>query len=145
MAVKQVKLNPYALSLTIRGFSLTEPDGEVFSSFDELYVNFQLSSLFKWKWVFDEISVKKPFAQVTYREDGNFNFANLISNPAPQSTNAPQPPPPLLGPRIAQRASRDQRADVFRRRPIRRNDLNAHGADSPEVSSCPRAGAPSRP
>src|SRR5580658_1942657 len=41
-AVEQVKCNPFALSLTIRGFSLKEANGDVFSSFDEFYANFQL-------------------------------------------------------------------------------------------------------
>jgi hypothetical protein len=96
--IKQVKFNPFALSLTIRGFALKEPDGEVFSSFDEFYVNFQLwASLFKRSLVFDEITLKGPFAQIIYGEDGNFNFANLIDNtPAPPKTNAPSPPPRLL-------------------------------------------------
>lgn len=97
--VRQVRFNPYVLSLTIRGFSLKEPDGEVFSSFDEFYINFQLwASLFKQSWVFKEISLNKPFAQITYREDGNFNFANLISNAAPESKHPanPQPLPKLL-------------------------------------------------
>ncbi|MDB6017599.1 MAG: hypothetical protein JWR19_2088 [Pedosphaera sp.] len=96
VAVEQVKINPYALSLTIRGFSLKEPDGEVFSSFDELYINFQLSSILRWKWTFKEISLKKPFAQVTYREDGSFNFANLVNNPAPQPKGPPQALPAAL-------------------------------------------------
>ncbi len=97
--VQQVRFNPYVLSLTIRGFSLKEPDGEVFSSFDEFYINFQpWASLFKRSWVFKEISLKKPFAQITYREDGNFNFANLISNSAPESKSPakPQSLPQLL-------------------------------------------------
>lgn len=86
--VEQVKCNPYVLSLTIHGFALKEPDGEVFVSFDEFYANFQLwESLFKWSLVFDEISLAKPFAQVTYQADGNFNFANLLTN-APANPSA---------------------------------------------------------
>ena len=93
-AVRQVKFNPFALSLTIHGFSLKETNGDVFSSFDEFYANFQpIASLFKWSWVFSDISLQKPFAQVTYREDGTFNFANLLGTNAPSSaptpTNAP--------------------------------------------------------
>ena len=86
--VQQVKCNPYMLSLTIRGFSLNEPTGEVFSSFDEFYANFQLSSIFKRSLVFKEISLKKPFAQVIYKPDGTFNFANLLTG-----TNPPPPTP----------------------------------------------------
>ncbi|MDB6067502.1 MAG: hypothetical protein JWR26_3710 [Pedosphaera sp.] len=96
VAIQQVKCNPFVLSLTIRGFSLKESNGDVFNSFDELYVNFQLfASIFKRSFVFSEISLKKPFAQVIYQPDGNFNFANLISNPAPE-TKTPPPPPQAL-------------------------------------------------
>ena len=47
VSVQQVKLNPYALSFTLRGLSLTETNGEEFASLGELYVNFQSISLFK--------------------------------------------------------------------------------------------------
>ena len=93
VAIERVKFNPYMLSLTIDGFSLKETNGDVFSSFSELYVKFQLSSIFKGSWVFGEISLQDPFAQITYLKDGTFNFANLISNPSPAP--APQPPQPL--------------------------------------------------
>src|ERR1035441_1632176 len=97
VAIERVKFNPYVLSLTIDGFSLKETNGEVFSSFGELYVNFQLSSIFKGSWVFDEISLQDPFAQVTYLKDGTFNFANLINNPSPApAPQTPQPPPPVI-------------------------------------------------
>jgi Domain of Unknown Function (DUF748) len=97
-AVQQVRFNPFALSLTIRGFSLKETNGEDFTSFDEFYVNFQpVASLFKQTWVFSEISLQKPFAQVTYREDGTFNFANLIDTNAPAS---PSSNTPLTLPRV---------------------------------------------
>jgi uncharacterized protein involved in outer membrane biogenesis len=95
VAIERVKFNPYVLSLTIDGFSLKETNGDVFSSFGELYVNFQLSSIFKRSWVFDEIRLQDPFAQVTYLKDGTFNFANLISNPSPAPSPAPQAPQPL--------------------------------------------------
>ena len=97
--VEQVKFNPYAMSLTIRGFALKETNGEVFSSFDEFYINFQpVASLFHWGLVFKDISLKKPFAQVTHRADGTFNFANLLGTnaPAPPSTNPPGPPPRVI-------------------------------------------------
>src|ERR1700722_9079731 len=52
VAIESVKFNPYVLSLTIDCFSLKETNGDVFSSFGELYVNFQLSSIFKGAFVF---------------------------------------------------------------------------------------------
>src|SRR5262245_34568607 len=48
--IRQVRINPWTLSLTIRGLALTEPDGRLFAAWEEFYVNFQLSSLFRWAW-----------------------------------------------------------------------------------------------
>src|SRR6266850_4414525 len=83
VAVQQVRLNPYTLSFTLRGFSLTETNGEEFASLGELYVNFQSISLLKRGLVFKEISVKKPSANIVRLIDGTFNFANLLTNAAP--------------------------------------------------------------
>jgi hypothetical protein len=96
-AVADVKFNPYTLSLTIDGFSLKEPNGDVFSSFGELNVNFKLSSIFKGCWVFGEISLRDPFAQVIYLKGGAFNFANLLGGPAPAGPPAKsKPTPPII-------------------------------------------------
>ncbi len=88
-AVEQVKFNPWALSLSIRGLSLTEPDGRKFLSWDEFYVNFQSSSLFRRAWTFKEIRLVKPFGEIILAKDGKLNFANMF-----ESTNAPAARPP---------------------------------------------------
>lgn len=91
VSVQQVKLNPYALSFTLRGFSLTETNGEEFASLGELYVNFQSVSLFKRGFVFKEISLKKPSASIVRLANGTFNFADLLTNEAPQAAAPPKP------------------------------------------------------
>ena len=83
VAIQEVKLNPYALSFTLRGLSLTETNGDEFISLGELYVNFESISLLKRGFVFKEISVKKPSANIVRLLDGSFNFANLLTNAAP--------------------------------------------------------------
>ena len=96
-AVRQVKFNPLALSLTVRGLALTEPDGRAFVSWDELYINFQASSLLRWAWTFKEIRLVKPFGEIILFKDGRLNFANMFESPA----SVPQPPPQKAGiPRI---------------------------------------------
>ena len=40
VAIQEIKINPYNLSVTVRGFQIKEPSGpDVFVSFDELYLN----------------------------------------------------------------------------------------------------------
>jgi hypothetical protein len=97
VAVEQIKLNPYALSFTMRGFSLTETNGAPFVSLGELYVHFApLTSAFKRGIAFNEISLKEPAAAIVYLPDGTFNFSNLIptnSAPAAAPASAPGPGP----------------------------------------------------
>ena len=88
VSIQQVKLNPFALSATVRGLLIKDKDGEPFVSWDEVYVNFQLSSFFGKAWVFKEISTTRPFVRVQMNQDGTFNFSDLI---AKFSTNAPPP------------------------------------------------------
>ncbi len=99
-SIERVKFNPFVLSLTIDNLALKEANGNVFSSFGELYVNFQLSSIFKRAFVFDEISLTDPLAQITYLGSGAFNFSNLLTNqaraPAPATAPKPQELPAVL-------------------------------------------------
>ena len=94
VTIQKVKLNPYVLSLTIRGLLIKDKDGQPFVSWDEVYVNFQLASFFQHPWVFKEVSTTKPFIRVQVNKDYTFNFSDLVTQ---FSTNAPskEPPKPL--------------------------------------------------
>ncbi|MEK7781092.1 MAG: DUF748 domain-containing protein, partial [Verrucomicrobiota bacterium] len=94
--VEQVRMNPFVLSLTVRGLALTETNGTAFAAFDELYVNFQLSSIFHRAWTFGEIRLTHPTANLARFADGSFNFANLASTNTPPPTNPPAAPPSVL-------------------------------------------------
>jgi hypothetical protein len=95
-AVQQVRFNPWTLSLTVRGLALTEPDGRPFAAWDEFYVNFQASSLFRWAWTFKEIRLVKPVGEIILLKDGRLNFANMLEAP----TNAVPKPPTASIPRV---------------------------------------------
>ena len=60
VSIEQIKVNPYTLSLTVRGFLLKERGGsEKFASFDELYINLQSLSALKIVLVLKEIKDRK--------------------------------------------------------------------------------------
>ncbi len=90
VSIRQVKINPFTLSTTIRGLLIKDRDGQPFVSWDELYVNFQLSSFFGHAWVFKEISLSKPFVRAQMNKDYTFNFSDLVTK---FSTNAPAAAP----------------------------------------------------
>ena len=79
VAIETIKINPFALSTTVRGLLIKDKDGQPFVSWDEVYVNFQLSSFFGHAWVFKEISTTKPFVRVQMNKGGTFNFTDLIT------------------------------------------------------------------
>lgn len=90
VSIQKVKLNPFTLAATVDGLLIKDKDGQPFVSWDEVYVNFQLSSFFGHPWVFKEISTTKPFVRVQMNPDGTFNFSDII---AKFSTNAPDTAP----------------------------------------------------
>ena len=57
-AIESVRLNPYAMSITIRGLNIKDLDSKPLLSWDEVYVNFRLCSIFSHAWGFDGIRVK---------------------------------------------------------------------------------------
>ena len=91
VSIQKVKLNPFALSCTVRGLLIKDKDGEPFLSWDEVYVNFQLASFFGKAWVFRDISTTCPFVRVQMNKDGTFNFTDLVTK---FSSNAPAAGPP---------------------------------------------------
>ena len=56
VSIQKVKLNPFWLSTTIRGLLIKDKDGEPFVSWDEVYVNFQLSLFLGHPWVFRKLA-----------------------------------------------------------------------------------------
>ena len=90
VTIQKIKLNPFALSATVHGLLIKEKDGQPFVSWDEVYVNFQLSSFLGKAWVFKEVSTTRPFVHAQMNADGSFNFSDIITK---FSTNTPAPAP----------------------------------------------------
>lgn len=79
VSIGRIKTNPYDLTMTVGGFAVKEKGtGEVFISFDELFVNIQAVSLFKRALVVSEVRLTKPFIRVIRDEDGSYNFSDLL-------------------------------------------------------------------
>ena len=93
VTIEKVKINPYALSTTIRGLLIKDKDGEPFLSWDEVYVNFEAISFFGHPWVFKEISTSNPYVRVQVNKDYRFNFSDLVEKySTPSIEPAPKKP-----------------------------------------------------
>ena len=88
VTIEQVRMNPFALSLTVRGFELREPAGGPFVGFEELYVNFQVSSFFRWAYTFDRIELIGPHGLVKVLPDGSLNFSDLLASSDPSEASS---------------------------------------------------------
>ncbi len=86
VTIQQVKLNPYTFSATIRGLMIKETNGDPFVSWDEVYANFQPTSVFQHPWILKEVSTSNPFIHVQMNRDGTFNFSDILAR---FSTNSP--------------------------------------------------------
>lgn len=78
VSIKSVALNPYAMSVTVEGFTIEEPDGGGdFIRFDRLYLNFELMSLFRGGPVVSAISLENPKVNIVRLTENRYNFSDL--------------------------------------------------------------------
>lgn len=93
VTIGKVRLNPYALSVTVEQFDirLKDLDGS-FLGWDRLYVNFDLLSSLTGDWVLSEIELDGYHVAVVIKPDGTLNFADLIERAAVLSAKPPGAP-----------------------------------------------------
>jgi uncharacterized protein involved in outer membrane biogenesis len=98
VSIEQIRVNPFAMSLTVRGFVMKERQGSATAiSFDELYANLELQSLFRWGPVLKQIRLVKPYVNLIRNEDRTYNFTDLLE----EFTKGPPKEAPGPTPRFA--------------------------------------------
>ena len=83
LEIEKVSVNPYVLSLGIDGLALDTPEPEPFLRFDRFFVNFQLSSLFRWALTFREVHLDGLEVFIHRDDAGGFNL-EFLAQPAPE-------------------------------------------------------------
>jgi hypothetical protein len=95
VTLEQLAINPFALTVRARGFSIKEPPGGTSAgsppavSFDELYLNASVSSIRRLAPVLDEIRLVRPVVRIVRNADNSYNYTDLIQ----KFTAAPATPP----------------------------------------------------
>jgi hypothetical protein len=79
VSVARVRVNPFALSLTLDGFSVKERDGADFLGWDRLYVRLDGSSLWTRAVSFAAIELVRPYGSVVVERGGQLNFADIAA------------------------------------------------------------------
>ena len=79
VTINQIKINPYALSIAVRGLTIKDKDtSETFVSFDEFFVNLQSVSIPKMALILKEVRLTNPFINIVRRPDKSYNFSDLM-------------------------------------------------------------------
>lgn len=80
LRIEKIEINPFVLSLRINGLELDNPEGRPTARVQEIFTNFQLSSLFKLAVTFDEIRLSSPELFIARDKSGNMDFAYLMQS-----------------------------------------------------------------
>ena len=94
VTINQIKINPYTLSLTARGFLVKDRESsETFVSCDEIFLNLQSLSALRMALILKEIRLTKPFIKITRHQDMSYNFSDLIEKKESKPPGKGKPKP----------------------------------------------------
>ncbi|WP_221076245.1 DUF748 domain-containing protein [Agarivorans aestuarii] len=85
VTLQQADFHPLKLSLTLRHFAIKELDEQQpqpLASFERLYVDFTLSSIFYWSWNFEALELDGLFFHLSRLKNGALNIDSLFPNTA---------------------------------------------------------------
>ncbi len=96
VGISKVEVNPYSLTLHLKGITVTDRNDKTFMSLDDFFVNLQIASLFKKALIVKDVRIAKPFLRLARKPDGSFNFSDLAGIKAPEtSPDAEAQAPPI--------------------------------------------------
>jgi hypothetical protein len=79
VTINQIKINPYTLSIAVRGLTIKDKDSsETFVSFDEFFVDLQSLSIPKMALILKEVRLTNPFIKIARHPDKSYNFSDLM-------------------------------------------------------------------
>ncbi|MDP2247256.1 MAG: DUF748 domain-containing protein, partial [Nitrosomonadales bacterium] len=77
--VDRVDFDPFRLTLTVNGLSLSTLGGSPLASFEQLYIDMETSGLFRWAWRFKDIRLTAPQVTLDIAPDGRLNWTELLA------------------------------------------------------------------
>ncbi len=79
VTLRDIRVNPFDLSLSVRGLAISERDSPgTWVSAEEIFANLQLASIIRGGPVLSEIRLSRPYVNIVRRKDGSYNFTDLI-------------------------------------------------------------------
>jgi hypothetical protein len=126
VTVERVKLNPFALSVTIDGLDVRTADGRgSFLGWTRFYANFEALASVTGSWVLGDVSLQGFHADVAVNPDGTLNVSDILAKFRAPASAAPvpaapeKPARPLLVRRLQVAGARVEFTDASRHTPFR--------------------------
>jgi len=94
--VGKIRINPLLLTLEVEQFALQQADEAPLAAFARLFVDLEMSSLFRWAVVVRELNIDQPEFHLVVEPDGSINFEKLAIAPPPEPAQVNDTPVPLL-------------------------------------------------
>jgi uncharacterized protein involved in outer membrane biogenesis len=96
-AMVELRVNPFLFTVDAKEFVFEEADGRPILGFGRLFIDFELSSLFRWAWTFADIRIEQPSLHAEIQLDGRLNLLSISDNlPKPEAPPSTDRPPPRL-------------------------------------------------
>ena len=87
-----LRTNPFTFSLTVGDFRLLDRDSSLLVSFKELYIRYQITSVFRHAWALAQLHLDTPYVAVRILHDGRLSVGDLLSAPRADSARPGESP-----------------------------------------------------
>jgi hypothetical protein len=132
VTIGHVATNPFALSATLRDVAIADRSpGPPALTFDELYANADIASLFRWAPVITDLRLSQPALNIVRETDGTYNVSDLIE----RALAGPPGPPPRFA--VTNIVVADGRVTFDDRPAGRRHEVTRLALGIPFLSSLP--------
>ena len=92
----EVRVNPFAPSVTLRRFAIPDKSGTTAIAFDELYLRASLLSPFFRAWTLEKLRLTKPSVNAVFLEDRTLSLMQLLRPQSGPADSTEGEPPPVL-------------------------------------------------
>ena len=92
LTLGEIRIHPFKLQFEARDIAFPDADGERMLGLARLFVDFELSSLWKRAFYFSEVDVESPYVRAMIRPDGAMNLADLAPRTPPEEAEDDAPP-----------------------------------------------------
>jgi len=92
LTLGEIRIHPFKLQFEARDIAFPDADGERMLGLARLFVDFEVSSLWKRAFYFSEVDLESPYVRALIRPDGAMNLADLAPRTSPEAGEDGAPP-----------------------------------------------------